>query len=110
MISEMSLQKRSLLFAKLSLIAYSDIGSEEETPEIRDSLKQLGFNDLVFYDKSEAQAYRFESTADIVITCRGTEPGQWNDIKADLMVYPVHSETVSRVHRGFKQEVDEFGQ
>jgi triacylglycerol lipase len=45
---------------------------------------------------------------DLVIACRGTQPTEFNDIKADLQALPVIAETVSRVHRGFKAEVDEL--
>ena len=47
---------------------------------------------------------------DLVIACRGTQPTEFNDIKADLKATPVIAETVSRVHRGFKAEVDELWQ
>ena len=42
------------------------------------------------------------------ITCRGTEPNDWNDIRADLDLATVIAETVGRVHRGFKREVDDL--
>ena len=45
---------------------------------------------------------------DLVIACRGTQPTEFNDLKADLKALPAISETVSRVHRGFKDEVDEL--
>ena len=45
---------------------------------------------------------------DLVIACRGTQPNQWNDVKADLKAIPVIAETVGRVHRGFKKEVDDL--
>ena len=45
---------------------------------------------------------------DFVIACRGTEPTQFNDIKADLNAIPTKSETVSYVHSGFKEEVDKI--
>ena len=59
-------------------------------------------------DNGGAQAYRFENKNDIVIACRGTQPTEFNDIKADLKAVPVMAETVSRVHHGFKVEVDEL--
>jgi triacylglycerol lipase len=45
---------------------------------------------------------------DLVIACRGTEPTQYADIKADANALPVIAETVSRVHKGFKGQVDEL--
>lgn len=102
MISELSFLDKSALFAELSQIAY--MGAKEATKEA----KKLGFTTTEFYDKDGAQAYRFMNKNDLVIACRGTQPTQFNDISADLKAFPVMAETVSRVHRGFKEEVDEL--
>jgi len=101
-ISNMSFKEKSLLFAKLSSIAYNNI------KDVKKQVKKLGFTTVEFYEKDGAQAYRFMNKEDLVIACRGTEPTQFNDISADLKAFPVLSETVSRVHRGFKAEVDEL--
>ena len=101
-IREMSLKEKSLLFARLAADAYGD----EKT--VRKIADDLGFTKTKFYDNDGAQAYRFESKTDVVVACRGTQPTEFNDLKADLKAFPVKSETVSRVHRGFKNEVDEL--
>ena len=101
-IKELNFKERSLLFAKLSSIAYSNL------KEAKSQVKRLGFTTVEFYDKDGAQAYRFMNKDDIVIACRGTEPTCFNDIGADLRAIPVMAETVSRVHKGFKLEVDEL--
>ena len=101
-ISNMNFKERSLLFAKLASISYNNIN------EAKSQAKKLGFTTVEFYDKNGAQAYRFMNKEDIVIACRGTQPTEFNDIKADLQALPVMAETVSRVHRGFKGEVDEL--
>tara|TARA_B100000497_G_C7629546_1_gene378333 strand:+ start:109 stop:861 length:753 start_codon:yes stop_codon:yes gene_type:complete len=101
-ISDMSFKERSLLFAKLAKISYSN--KKDATSQA----KKLGFTTIEFYDKEGAQAYRFMNKTDLVIACRGTEPTEFNDIKADLNAVPVMAETVSRVHKGFKAEVDEL--
>ena len=101
-ISNMNFKERSLLFAKLASISYNNIN------EAKSQAKKLGFTTVEFYDKNGAQAYRFMNKEDIVIACRGTQPTEFNDIKADLQALPVMAETVSRVHRGFKAEVDEL--
>ena len=101
-IDKLNFKERSLLFAKLSSIAYSNI------KKAKGQAKKLGFTTVEFYDKDGAQAYRFMNKTDIVIACRGTQPNEFNDIKADLKALPVMAETVSRVHRGFKAEVDEL--
>lgn len=93
---------RSLLFAELSMIAYND------DQEVRDAAKQIGFTETTLYDNDGSQAYRFENEHDCVIACRGTEPNEWNDIKADANAISAVSETVGRVHSGFKKEVDDL--
>ena len=101
-ISSMSFKERSLLFAKLASIAYNNI------KDVKKQAKKLGFTTVEFYERDGAQAYRFMNKDDLVIACRGTQPSEFNDIKADLQALPVMAETVSRVHRGFKAEVDEL--
>lgn len=103
MINELDFASRSLLFARLAKIAYDD-NQETVTKEATD----LGFTTVEFYNVDGAQAYRFMNDEDIVIACRGTQPTQWNDVKADLRAAPVRSETFGRVHRGFKREVDDL--
>ncbi len=102
MISEMTFKERSLLFAKLAKISYFN------ADEAKSQAKKLKFTTTEFYNKDGAQAYRFQNKDDLVIACRGTQPTEWNDIKADLRAMPVVAETVSRVHKGFKLEVDEL--
>jgi triacylglycerol lipase len=101
-IKDLSIAERSLLFAKLASIAYSD------PKQAKKQAKKLGFTTVEFYNKDGAQAYRFQNSDDLVIACRGTEPTEFNDIAADLKAMPVKSESVSRVHQGFKAEVDEL--
>ena len=98
----MNFKERSLLFARLASIAYSNIDDAKK------QARKLGFTTVEFYEKDGAQAYRFMNKTDLVIACRGTQPSEFNDIKADLKAMPVLAETVSRVHRGFKAEVDEL--
>jgi len=101
-ISSLSFKDRSLLFADLSKIAYCN--KRDATSQA----KKYGFNTVEFYDRDGAQAYRFINKTDLVIACRGTQPTEWSDISADLKAIPVMAETVSRVHKGFKEEVDEL--
>jgi len=98
----MSFKNRSLLFAKLSKISYYNL------KDAKKQAKTLGFTTVEFYDKEGAQAYRFMNKDDLVIACRGTQPTEFNDISADLKALPVMAETISRVHQGFKAEVDEL--
>ena len=101
-IKDLSFKERSLLFANLAKIAYCNK---------RDAISQAknyGFNTVEFYDRDGAQAYRFMNKTDLVIACRGTQPNEFNDIKADLRAVPVMAETVGKVHMGFKKEVDDL--
>jgi triacylglycerol lipase len=101
-IQSLNFAGKSLLFAKLSQVAYY-------TPtDAKKQAKKLGFTTIEFYDRDGAQAYRFSNKYDVVIACRGTEPTEFGDIKADLNAVPVLAETVSRVHKGFKKEVDDL--
>jgi triacylglycerol lipase len=101
-IETLNMLRRSLLFAELSNLSYL---SRAEAGILA---YRIGFPEIRFYDRDGAQAYIFANDNDAVITCRGTEPNDWNDIRADLDLSSVMSETVGRVHRGFKREVDDL--
>jgi len=93
---------RSLLFAELSMIAYLP------EDEVRKAAEQLNFHTVLYYDFDGSQAYSFINEHDHVIACRGTEPSEWNDLRADLDAATAVAETIGRVHRGFKREVDDI--
>lgn len=101
-IESLSLLRRSLLFAELANLSYL---SRAEAGILA---YRIGFPEIRFYDRDGAQAYIFANDDDAVVTCRGTEPNDWNDIRADLDLGTVMAETVGRVHRGFKREVDDL--
>jgi triacylglycerol lipase len=69
---------------------------------------QIGLPEIRYYDRDGAQAYIFANRDDAVVTCRGTEPHDWNDVRADLDLATTTAETVGWVHRGFKNEVDDL--
>ena len=101
-IEELSLLRRSLLFAELSWIAYRSEASAQET------VSKIGMTETLFVEKDGSQAYIFGTQHDCIVACRGTEPSEWNDISADLNAVFALAETVGKVHRGFKQEVDDL--
>lgn len=101
-IESLTLMEQSLLFAELSSICYYD--EAHAVPLV----KQLGFTDSTYYERDGAQAYIFANETDVVVTCRGTEPNEWNDIRADANATSALAETVGKVHSGFKQEVDDL--
>jgi triacylglycerol lipase len=88
-IESLSMLRRSLLFAELSNLAYL---SRAEAGQLA---HRIGFPEIRFYDRDGAQAYIFANKHDAVVTCRGTEPHDWTDVRADL-------------HGGFKREVDDL--
>jgi triacylglycerol lipase len=101
-IEQLSFLRKSLLFAELSELSYL---SRAEAGLL---CNQIGLPEIRFYDREGAQAYIFGNDTDVVVTCRGTEPNDWNDIRADLSLGKVMAETVGKVHRGFKTEVDDL--
>lgn len=99
-IGQLSFLRQSLLFAELSLVAYMDHENAAKASET------LGFDRVEFFDQDGAQAYLFSNSQDSVLAFRGTEPNDWNDIQADINAVSAVAETIGRVHRGFKEEVD----
>ena len=93
---------RGHILAKLSEFVYSN---PEEAKEL---VAEYGFHTLEYYDRDGAQAYRFESDTDVVFACRGTEPGNWNDMLADVDARKENSQTYGKVHKGFKRESDDI--
>ncbi|MBX2868264.1 MAG: lipase family protein [Acidiferrobacterales bacterium] len=101
-IEAFGLLERSLLFAELSNVAYLRPENATATAE------KIGLDQAEFIDRDGSQAFIFETDIDCVVACRGTEPNEWNDIKADIDAVSVAAETIGRVHRGFKKEVDDL--
>lgn len=94
--------RRSLLFAELAEISYltrADAGQ---------MANHMGLPEVRFYDRNGAQAYIFGNEHDAVVVCRGTEPDDENDLRADLDLALIGAETAGLVHRGFKHEVDDL--
>jgi triacylglycerol lipase len=96
------LLRKSLLFVELANLSYLT------RAEAGRGAYELGFPEIRFYERDGAQAYIFANANDAVVTCRGTEPHDWNDVRADLNLSVVVAETAGWVHRGFKQEVDDL--
>lgn len=101
-IHRLSSIEQSLLFAEISMLAY--LPDSEATPVF----EKVGFTGVRYIEKDGSQAYELSTDTDVVVACRGTEPNEWNDIKADANAFTDLAETVGRVHRGFKREVDDI--
>jgi triacylglycerol lipase len=99
-IAELSILRKSLLFAELSDAAYY---AEQVAVPL---FEQVGLHACTYFEREGAQAYIVANDHDCVVICRGTEPNEWNDLKADVTAWTVLAESVGRVHSGFKQEVD----
>jgi len=100
-IQKLSWIKKSLLFAELSRLSYAP---EEAVERIA---YEGGFDSCQFVARDGAEAYVLGNRHDCIVVCRGTEPNQWNDIRADANAWTVASD-VGRVHSGFNTEVNDL--
>jgi len=100
-LAELSWIQKSLVFAELSRLAYA------APDEVEKIVYEGRLDQCVFIARDGAEAYVFGNRFDCMIVSRGTEPNQWNDIKADANAWTVASE-VGRVHSGFHSEVNEL--
>lgn len=78
-------------FAEIAKLAYLDNAKKQ--------FKKLGYDESHLIDIDGAQAHIAANKNRIVIAFRGTEPTEWNDIKADL--YALHDQGF---HKGFHKE------
>lgn len=99
-LAKMTFLERALLAAELAMIAYNDELEAGRAGQV------VGFPDVTYFNNRGAQAYRFRNQHNTIIACRGTEPNEWSDIRADVDAVSVLAETAGKVHRGFKREVD----
>jgi triacylglycerol lipase len=91
-----------LLLAELSDVCYF------VEPVARVLFQRLGFDEAVYFEQDGAQAYVVANSWDCVVICRGTEPNEWNDLRADLTAWMVLWEGLGHLHRGFSQEVQDL--
>jgi triacylglycerol lipase len=97
-IQDMTWIQRSLLFAELSRLSYAAPSFVEK------AAYEADLDSCIFVERDGAESYVLSNRYDCVIVCRGTEPKQWNDIKADANAWTIASD-VGRVHSGFDAEV-----
>jgi triacylglycerol lipase len=101
-LATLSFLRRALAFAELALIAYND------EAEAQRAARAIGFPDAQLFDNDGSQAYRFRNEHDVVLACRGTQPTEWNDIRADANAVMSVVGTFGNVHSGFNREVDDL--
>ncbi len=101
-LASLSFLRRSLALAELAMIAYND------EAEAQRAARAIGFSEAQLLDHDGSQAYRFRNEHDVVLACRGTQPTEWNDIKADANAVMSVVGTLGNVHSGFNREVDDL--
>lgn len=95
----------AVLCAKVSALAYEEPARMERWLRAN----KIEHKKLKFFEKDGAQAYGMHlNNGFVLIAFRGTELNSWNDIRADIMAWSTSSETVGRVHTGFKGELDKL--
>lgn len=108
-LSEMSVRERGTILSLFANQCYQNPDHLfEPRPEISslDPLKKFLNKPLppTYIDQSGAQVYVMSDATDVLIACRGTEPTELSDVKADLNTVPVIHPTGGVVHGGFYGE------
>lgn len=88
---------------KMALMAAYAYLDQEEGYE---KYKEIGYTDHAFINDSGAQCHVVWNKEEFVICFRGTEPGEFSDIKADLNAIPDRAQIGGFVHNGFQEEVN----
>jgi triacylglycerol lipase len=101
-LATLSFLRRALVMAELALIAYND------EAEAQRAARAIGFPETQLFDNDGSQAYRFRNEFDVILACRGTEPTEWNDIRADANAVMSVVGALGNVHSGFNREVDDL--
>jgi|TARA_R110000822_G_scaffold259221_2_gene384357 triacylglycerol lipase len=95
-------KSEAILKAEMAKIAY------EDGPIAKKHFKDLGYTGHKFIDHDGAQAHCVWNKEEFVLCCRGTEPTEFNDLKADLNIWPDKAQVGGWVHNGFQTEIDDI--
>lgn len=101
-IGDLSVLRRSLLFAEIAMAAYLP------ADQCNLAAGKLGFTDGKSFCANGVQACWFQNQFDSVIVFRGAEINHWSEFETDSIALPVLSETVGKIHRNFKNVADEI--
>jgi triacylglycerol lipase len=101
-IGELDRLGRSVLFAEISMVSYLPTDRAEPI------LARMGFGDVRYIERDGAEVFVMGTDLDVVVACRGTEPNEWNDIRADVNARTEFVDPLGPIHRGFKREVDDI--
>jgi triacylglycerol lipase len=96
------IKSEAILKARMAKIAY------EDGPIAKKHFKALGYTGHKFIDHDGAQAHCVWNKEEFVLCCRGTEPTELNDLKADLNIWPDKAQVGGWVHNGFQTEIDDI--
>ena len=97
----MSLGKLSLSELSYVMACFAQAAYEDDCSEL---FSEYGFTkNYKFLDKDGAQGHVICSDSEMLITFRGTEPSQFNDLVADLNTIPKKNGP-GKVHEGFRKE------
>ena len=95
MLANQTLPELTVTMAKVAAAAYKDNDFNV--------FINLGFTKYRFIDNDGAQGYVASNDEEVIISCRGTQPSQPNDLLADLDVIPKRHGP-GWVHEGFRRE------
>ena len=99
-ISELSVLRKSLLFAEISMASYLPI------KQCNIAAGQMGFTDGKVFDCRHTKAIWFQNQFDSVVVLRGPEVHCWKEIAFHKKMPMTSAETVGKVHKGLKARVD----
>ena len=91
--------------AKLSKYCY------ESEVKFKDAIANKSWT-IKYFNFGGTQAYALSGKDNYILAFRGTQPNEWEDIKADLDVKKVFSSSIDgqvegKVHRGFKYALND---
>ena len=89
--------------ANLSAWAY------EDAAEAKKLFKTVGLTGHKFFEKSGAQAHVGWNKNEVVLAFRGTEPTEFNDLKADLNIWPDKDRLAVGYIMDFKTKLISYG-
>jgi len=81
--------------SECAVCAKAAYNSETSLPEIPGLIRSY------YLDSDNAEGYVFTFGTKIIIALRGTEPGQFSDITADLKFWRVNYRSKEKIHSGF---------
>ena len=87
---------------------FAEIAYLDEKPAKKE-FKKLGYIRHKFIENEGAQCHIISNKDEVIICFRGTEPGEFSDIKADLNALPDRANNgYGWVHNGFQEEVNKI--